>query len=121
MSNLTCPKCGGSDSFISQRNIVKGRGIYQSGKMRGVAVCRVCDEIMHTSDSYKQIQKMRYTTQDKTLYAISIIFVLVAIFTPGSTLGLICYVIPFPIWIYLYRTWNKQNREVIRRTQENKE
>ena len=46
MSNLTCPKCGGTDSFISQRNIVKGRGIFVSGKMRSVAVCKVCDEIM---------------------------------------------------------------------------
>ena len=46
MSNLTCPKCGGSDSFVSQRNIIKGRGIFVSGKMRSVAVCKVCDEIM---------------------------------------------------------------------------
>ena len=46
MSNLTCPKCGGSDSFISQRNIVKGAGIFMRGKMRSVAVCKVCDEIM---------------------------------------------------------------------------
>ena len=48
MSNLTCPKCGGSDSFVSQRNIVKGRVIFVSGKMRSVAVCRVCDEIMRS-------------------------------------------------------------------------
>jgi hypothetical protein len=48
MSNLTCPKCGGSDSFVSQRNIVKGRGIFVSGKMRSVAVCRACDEIMRS-------------------------------------------------------------------------
>ena len=120
MSNLTCPKCGGSDAFISQRNIVKGRGIYQSGKMRGVPVCRVCNEIMHSSDSFKQIQKMRYSTKDTTLYAISIAFILVAIFSSG-TLFWICFVIPFPIWIYLYRTWNKRNRDVIRRTQENKD
>jgi hypothetical protein len=46
MSNLTCPKCGGSDSFISQRNIVKGAGVFMRGKMRSVAVCKVCDEIM---------------------------------------------------------------------------
>ena len=46
MSNLTCPKCGGSDSFVSQRNIIKGRGIFVSAKMRSVAVCKVCDEIM---------------------------------------------------------------------------
>lgn len=46
MSNLTCPKCGGTDSFVSQRNIVKGRGIFVSGKMRSVAVCKACNEIM---------------------------------------------------------------------------
>ena len=46
MSNLTCPKCGGTDYFVSQRNIVKGRGIFVSGKMRSVMVCKVCDEIM---------------------------------------------------------------------------
>ena len=69
MSNLTCPKCGGSDSFISQRNIVKGRGVYQSGQMRSVPVCRVCDEIMTGSSVtsspelalkiYKAMEKVR--------------------------------------------------------------
>lgn len=55
MSNLTCPKCGGSDSLISQRNIVKGRGIYQSAKIRGVEVCQVCDEIM--TDRHRSFAK----------------------------------------------------------------
>jgi hypothetical protein len=46
MSNLTCPKCGGSDYFLSKRNIVKGMGWAQRGSLKSVPVCRVCDEIM---------------------------------------------------------------------------
>ena len=46
MSNLTCPKCGGSDYFLSKRNIVKGMGWLQRGSLKSVPVCRVCDEIM---------------------------------------------------------------------------
>jgi len=46
MSNLTCPKCDGSDYFLSKRNIVKGMGWAQRGSLKSVPVCRVCDEIM---------------------------------------------------------------------------
>ena len=46
MGNLTCPKCGGSDYFLSKRNIVKGMGWAQRGSLKSVPVCRVCDEIM---------------------------------------------------------------------------
>ena len=44
--NYVCPKCGGSDYFMSQRNVVSGIGIYQSAKLKSIPVCRVCDEIM---------------------------------------------------------------------------
>ena len=46
MSNLTCPKCGGSDYFMSQRNVVKGMGWAQRGSIKSIPVCRLCDEIM---------------------------------------------------------------------------
>jgi hypothetical protein len=46
MTSLTCPKCGGSDYFLSKRNIVKGMGWLQTGSLKSVPVCRVCDEIM---------------------------------------------------------------------------
>jgi len=46
MQDLTCPKCGGSDYFLSKRNIVKGMGWAQRGSLKSVPVCRVCDEIM---------------------------------------------------------------------------
>jgi hypothetical protein len=42
----TCPKCGGSDYFMSQRNTVSGIGIYQSAKLTALPVCRICNEIM---------------------------------------------------------------------------
>ena len=41
-----CPKCGGSDYFMSQRNVVKGMGWAQRGSIKSIPVCRVCDEIM---------------------------------------------------------------------------
>ena len=41
-----CPKCGGSDYFMSQRNVVKGMGWAQRGSLKSIPVCRACDEIM---------------------------------------------------------------------------
>lgn len=46
MKEYICPKCGGSDYFMSQRNIVKGMGWAQRGSIKSIPVCRVCDEIM---------------------------------------------------------------------------
>ena len=81
MSNLTCPKCGGSDSFISQRNIVKGRGMYQSGKIRGVPVCRVCDEIMTGSSvAMSSEQAMKKVKIQLSLLALFPIVVVIWIF-----------------------------------------
>ena len=81
MSNLTCPKCGGSDSFVSQRNIVKGRGVYQSGKMRGVWVCRVCDEIMSGSNvaisPEQAMKKIRLYLLSIALITVSIVAYLI--------------------------------------------
>jgi small-conductance mechanosensitive channel len=55
MSNLTCPKCGGSDYFLSKRNIVKGMGWAQRGSLKSIPVCRVCDEMMMTLHSNQNI------------------------------------------------------------------
>ena len=50
-SNLICPKCGGADYFLSERNVVKGiGGIYGNrGGTKKFPVCRTCDEIMAKS------------------------------------------------------------------------
>jgi len=47
-SNVKCPKCGGSDYFMSTRNVMKGiGGIYGNrGGMQKFPVCKVCDKIM---------------------------------------------------------------------------
>ena len=47
-SNVKCPKCGGSDYFMSTRNVMKGiGGIYGNrGGTKKFPVCKVCDEIM---------------------------------------------------------------------------
>ena len=41
-----CPKCGGSDYFMSQRNVVRGMGYRLHGGIASIPVCKVCDEIM---------------------------------------------------------------------------
>jgi hypothetical protein len=87
MSILTCPKCGGSDSFISQRNIVKGRGVYQSGKMRGVAVCRVCDEIMLGSQ-YAEKPRGKLDALDVTQIILFVILFLIGYVSQISGLWL---------------------------------
>ena len=45
-----CPKCGGSDYFMSNRNVMKGiGGIYGNrGGVKKFPVCKVCEEIMDT-------------------------------------------------------------------------
>ena len=45
-----CPKCGGSDYFLSNRNVMKGvGGIYGNrGGVKKFPVCKVCEEIMDT-------------------------------------------------------------------------
>ena len=45
-----CPKCGGSDYFMSNRNVMKGvGGIYGNrGGIKKFPVCKVCEEIMDT-------------------------------------------------------------------------
>lgn len=44
----SCPKCGGSDYFMSTRNVMKGvGGIWGNrGGTKQFPVCRKCDEIM---------------------------------------------------------------------------
>jgi len=48
MANHQCPKCGGSDFFMSKRNVMKGMGgIWGNrGGVKEFPVCRVCNEIM---------------------------------------------------------------------------
>lgn len=91
MSSLTCPKCGGSDSFVSQRNIVKGRGVYQSGKMRGVAVCRVCDEIMLGSQ-YAEKPRGKLDKIDSAQIVIFVVLFLFSYIAQSSILMTLFYV-----------------------------
>lgn len=91
MSSLTCPKCGGSDSFVSQRNIVKGRGVYQSGKMRGVAVCRVCDEIMLGSQ-YAEKPRGKLDKIDSVQIVIFVVLFLFSYIAQSSILMTLFYV-----------------------------
>jgi hypothetical protein len=48
MSELTCPKCGGTDYFFSKRNVITGiGGVWGNrGGVKQFPVCKVCDEIM---------------------------------------------------------------------------
>jgi predicted nucleic acid-binding Zn ribbon protein len=56
-SDLVCPKCGRTDYFLSERNVVKGiGGIYGNrGGTKKFPVCRTCDEIM--AKSAESLQK----------------------------------------------------------------
>jgi len=43
-----CPKCGGSDYYMSNKNVMKGvGGVWGNrGGVKKFPVCRVCEEIM---------------------------------------------------------------------------
>jgi hypothetical protein len=94
MSNLTCPKCGGSDYFLSKRNIVKGMGWAQRGSLKSVPVCRVCDEIMDGAPvgmfswedlgSSKSSWGIRYTRNDGIIFGIALLFYASFVFVQSS-------------------------------------
>jgi len=79
MSTLACPKCGGNDYFLSLRNIVKGRGVYQSAKMRKVPVCRVCDEIMTGPDKMSGSESKKFYTPHAALFLATLILSLIPV------------------------------------------
>ena len=91
-SNYKCPKCGGSDYFMSQRNVVKGMGWAQRGSIKSIPVCRVCDEIMvsprmaltreeHIKSKNAELKSIRLWKQvAKILFPAMIIVFLLAFF-----------------------------------------
>jgi hypothetical protein len=86
MSNLLCPKCEGTDYFLSQRNMVKGMGWLQRGSIKGIPVCRVCDEIMSSPGdalSYEQLtalprnERRRVVMESKTGKKLILVYVVI--------------------------------------------
>jgi hypothetical protein len=94
MANLTCPKCGGSDYFLSKRNIVKGMGWAQRGSLKSVPVCRVCDEIMDGAQvgmsSWEDLGRAskypayKFTKIDYIVYGFSMLLVSLSFFWGNS-------------------------------------
>jgi hypothetical protein len=41
-----CPKCGGSDYYMSKRNVQTGMGAFHRGEFKVLPVCKQCDELM---------------------------------------------------------------------------
>jgi hypothetical protein len=48
MNTFKCPKCGGSDHYLSKRNIQIGRGVFHRGVFKILPICNQCDELMMT-------------------------------------------------------------------------
>jgi hypothetical protein len=92
--SYTCPKCGGSDYFLSSRNVIKGvGGIYGNrGGVKKFPVCKVCDEIM---DNNKSISKMKFSARTKTIFISAFGVSLVSLLIPNSTLQFFGIVIQF--------------------------
>ncbi len=92
MSEYICPKCGGSDYFMSQRNVVKGMGWAQRGSIKSIPVCRVCNEIMQGSQiGFKNIEdygpgRSSGPSQAKSLSGRTKIFLTVLFFALGASL-----------------------------------
>jgi hypothetical protein len=81
MSNLICPKCGGTDYFLSQRNVVKGAGYFLRGSMPELNICRVCDEIM----SLPEQTTMASASSKTNVVVLSLL--IVALLVVGITYG----------------------------------
>jgi hypothetical protein len=91
MSNLTCPKCGGTDYFLSKRNVITGiGGVWGNrGGVKQFPVCKVCDEIMSEE---KERPRGRFNNIDIT--QIVLFFVLIIPYLLGffgyPLLALVC-------------------------------
>ena len=51
MASHVCPKCGGTDFFMSERNVTTGFGFYTGGTTQKFPVCKTCNEIMTVNQS----------------------------------------------------------------------
>ena len=74
-SKYQCPKCGGTDSFMSKRTVMTGiGGIWGNrGGVREFPVCRVCDEIM---DKVKETQP-KWWRREKTWFGLSFLIFII--------------------------------------------
>jgi hypothetical protein len=92
MADYKCPKCGGSDYFLSKRNIVKGMGWAQRGSLKSVPVCRICDEIMEGAQvgmtSWEDLSSRqtksgyKYTKYDFIVFANFFLWLLINLLSP---------------------------------------
>ena len=51
MASHICPKCGGTDFFMSERNVTTGYMFYTGGTTEKFPVCKTCNEIMTVTQS----------------------------------------------------------------------
>ena len=93
MKNLACPKCGGSDYFVSQRNVIKGvGGIWGNrGGVKGFPVCRICDEIM-IGRQIPEIQQTRFDKTDKIQLGF-LGFLVLASLIPVTEIAVLCVIL----------------------------
>jgi len=118
MSNLTCPKCGGSDYFLSKRNIVKGMGWAQRGSLKSVPVCRVCDEIMDGAQvgmsswedlgrksKFSAYNSYKFNKIDWILFSNFVLWFVISIATPyeSSFYNPVNIVSTLSLWILIFR------------------
>ena len=80
-----CPKCGGSDYYMSNRNVMKGiGGIWGNrGGVKKFPVCKVCEEIMDTIGT-KVLSK-----RSKLIFILPFVIGLALIVVPIATFQLI--------------------------------
>lgn len=80
-----CPKCGGSDYFMSNRNVMKGiGGIYGNrGGVKKFPVCKVCEEIMDT------IGTKIMSKRTKLIVVLPILIGIALVLVPIATVSLI--------------------------------
>jgi hypothetical protein len=92
----TCPKCGGSDYFMSNRNVMKGiGGIYGNrGGVKQFPVCKACDEIM---DSPNALRKFKFSKRSNVLAVIGFAFVLLPSFIGSENAAIASLVLGYVV------------------------
>ena len=76
MAYYKCPKCGGSDYYMSNRNVMKGiGGIWGNrGGVKKFPVCKVCEEIM---DTYAEPVMAPSATSSTLISIVALVIILV--------------------------------------------
>ena len=109
MTQFKCPKCSGSDYFMSTRNVMKGvGGIYGNrGGTKKFPVCRNCDEIMDRVKGFSTLEDQLENTRNNrkllTFLGLALFFVIFGYVIAMPILSALGLVFAVVLYVLIFR------------------